>query len=230
MHSKKKPSGHYKGVSNYFNRGDRNKYVGIVLISISIILFFVGMGWMSYIIMCTVFPLGLAFMLLDSFNKFTDKDMDEYVDVEKKRFLEKIDEIKRTEKNKSIKTYILAESYIFNENEMIKQGRDGKVRTAKYSLNYIYLSDGHIFALNRDIDILNSRSQDKEMALSIDDICDVQVVSDVKTFEYNKRTYRARQSFLDLKCKNFNTSFAVQDSLTLDEFVTEMKKRIYGKD
>ena len=224
MDNGKKPSGHFKGVSNYFNKGDRSKYVGIGLISISIMLFFVGMGWISYIIMCTAFPIGLAILLIDSLNKFSDTDIDEFIVKEKQSSQDRINELFQAYDIKTENHYVVVEGYVFDKNALIKQGRDGAIRTTEYVVSHMILSRKHLIIFERRIDILNARTTDVEQKFNIDDISNIKVVSDRKTFEYKKRTYRVRHSFLIFKYKNEDVQFIVQDSYALDEFLAKIKQ------
>lgn len=224
MYNGKKTSGHFKGVSNYFNKGDRSKYVGIGLISISIILFFVGMGWISYIIMCTAFPIGLTILLIDSLNKFSDTDIDEFILKEKQSSQDRINELFQAYDIKTQGDNVVVEGYLFDKNALIKQGRDRAIRTAEYVVSHILLTDKHLIIFERRIDILNAHTIDTEQKFNIDDISNIKVVSDLKTFEYKKRTYRVRQSFLIFKYKNEDVQFIVQDSFALDEFLAKIKQ------
>ncbi len=224
MDSEKKASRHFKGVSNYFNKGDRSKYIGIALISISIILFFVGMGWISYIIMCTAFPIGLAILLIDSLNKFSDTDIDEFILKEKQSSQDRINELYQAYDIKEQGHNVVVEGYVFDKNALIKQGRDGVIRTTEYVVTHMLLSSKYLIIFENHIDILNAKTTDAQKKISVDDIRDINVLSDLKTFEYKKRTYRVRQSFLTFKHKGEDVQFIVQDSFALDEFLAKIKR------
>ena len=70
-----------KSNTNYFTRNDTLKIVGAAMAALSFLLYFVGWGWVAYILMCVFIPAGAVLFIVGSSGRASDKDIDEFIAV-----------------------------------------------------------------------------------------------------------------------------------------------------
>ena len=64
---------------HYFTKSDTPLYVGIGLVAVGVALFFLGYGYVSYVIASVCAPVGLLLALIGASRRVTDADIDNCV-------------------------------------------------------------------------------------------------------------------------------------------------------
>ena len=69
----------FKSNANYFQKGETLRWISIGLLVLTALLYFFGMGYISYIIMSVGIPLAALLFVLSTFGRSSEADIDAYV-------------------------------------------------------------------------------------------------------------------------------------------------------
>ena len=69
----------WKSNANYFQKSDALRWIGIGLLVLSGVSYFLGVGFVSYVFMCVGLPLGVIFYIVSTFGRSDEDDIDDYI-------------------------------------------------------------------------------------------------------------------------------------------------------
>ena len=217
-----------KSNANYFQKGETLRWISIGLLVLTAVLYFFGMGYISYIIMSIGLPLGAILFVISTFGRSSQADIDTYV----KRHTENVgyrtddpQELeKRILKNISVQT---AEGYDFGEGLMYKRDKNQQLRSSRYHKAVIYPFVTGLFICSRRLSLVSDEVEDAETEIPYADIVDIGTRQEEKSLTFGKNTFRAKETLLVIE-RTDGTSllFPIQDSVATDEFVEKLRRHV----
>ena len=218
----------YRQNANYFLRSETMKFVGIGLFALAIVLFFFGWGYLSYVAMSISFCAGLTLLLLSTFSRSSEADIDVYIEknmrgVEAKPQNEKVFSRRQL---KQIPVFA-SEGYEFSEGLMLKKGKDSSVRSSKYTKTVIYPLDTALLVCYRTVSLISDEVNDKSLEIPYSDITSFRTNHEEMRLSFGKGSFDIKKNTLVIESKiSSPISLPVQESTKIDELVEKINALI----
>lgn len=218
----------YKSNANYFTRGDILKIIGIGFMVLAGVMYFFGRGIVSYITMSIGLPLGAILLVINTFGRSTESDIDAYVKKHTEGIEHKTDNLakfeKRLLKNMPIQTI---EGYEYTDGLMYKKGKNGQVRSSKYSKAVIYPMDTGLCICYRKISVVSDEIENNDIEIPFDSITVFEMNREEKKFTIGKNPVKVKKTCLVIESADgASLSLPIQDSLMTEDYVKKMKSLI----
>lgn len=216
---------------NYFIKNDSLKFIGIAMVVIGFLLYYMGWGYLAYILMSLFIPAGAVLFIVGSSGRSSDEDIDEYIEVKFRDFDTNIDLDKdyapRIAKN-SEKT--LLSGYELREGLMFTKTKKGSVRSSEYVRSVIYMLNDGVYLLSGKISLVSDEArEDRVYELGFDDIAEVKISEEQKRFTFRKKLFSVKDLRLVIELRNGETvSVPIHDDLR-SEHTAEMINRAIEK-
>ena len=187
---------------NYFKKTDTLKYVGIFLMAICAIIFFVW-SWQAYYIWVIGIPVGLVLTFVGSAGRSSDGDIDECieracadieVDLESDRHYAK-------RMLEHVPPFTVGE-YEYDDGLMFKKAKNGKIRSSKYTRAMIYVLSDRLYISRRRIDLIADVTERDVFEIKYDTLSGIDVKREEKTVRFAKRSFFVKTCVLSMLAKN----------------------------
>ena len=218
----------FKENTNYFKKNDTLKFAGIVTVIVSVILYFFGWSYFSYIIACAGIPAGIVILILGTVGKSKEEDIVGYINKHTQDI--KID----IEDNKSIAKRVLknpapliAEGDVYKEGIMIKRRKDGKLRSSLYAKSVIYPLDNALYIVSKTISVVSDDAENFEVEIPYSSIKCFEAKEEKINIVFGKKYYNPKKYELSVEDSNGNSySMPIENSISTDNFVKKINEII----
>ena len=189
---------------NYFKKNDSLKFIGAAMAILGFLLYYVGWGWISYIIICTFIPAGAVLFIVGSSGRASEDDIDEFIKIKTRELdpnldLDK-DYSKRIMKHSEA---INAEGYEYRQGLMFKKPKSGTVRSSEYTASVIYTLTDAFHLTSRSFSLVS----DEEPVTSSREIS----FDSIKTVEFRDETKRLTFGGNSFSVKDTRLFFVMND-------------------
>ncbi len=217
-----------KSNANYFNKGEALKFIGIGLMVLAGIMYFFGWGYISYILMSIGLPLGAVLLVVSTFGRSTESDIDAYIKKHTEGVEHKTDDQKKFEKRLYKKIPIQTiEGYDYSEGLMYKKGKSGQVRSSKYCKAVIYPLETGLCICYRKISLVSDEIENNDMEIPYASITVFEMKSEDKNLTVGKNSIRVKETLLMIgNADGTALSLPIKDSIMTEEFVKKINALI----
>ncbi len=209
---------------NYFTKSDTPMYVGIGMLVVGVVLYFVTYSYVVYVLASVLAVVGLALALIGASGRVTDADMDaciakltEGMEVDlvenpkfAKRMLKQIPMIK-------------VQNYIFDDALAHKYGKSGMIRTEKLETALLYPLDTALYVVHRRFSLLADECDTDVYEIPYAEIEGIEIAEQQTKLTFGKNTRTVTYSTL---CLHGTTPLALptQNNADTDEFISRMRR------
>ena len=193
-----------KNNENYFLKKGTLKIVGAAMAALGFLLYFVGWGWISYIIICTFIPIGAALFIVGSSGRSSDEDIDEFISV-KMRELDPGLETDKKYSSRLVKNdgFFELEGYEFREGLMFQKTKSGSVRSSEFTKTLMYFLTDGVYLISRRISLITDEAgEDVILELPIGEIDRAEIGEEMKSFSFNGNLFRVKDMRLRILMKD----------------------------
>ncbi len=218
----------FKENTNYFKKSDTLKFAGVATAVISVILFFFGWSYFSYIISCLGAPAGIVMLILGTLGRAKEEDIVNYINKHTKEI--KIDLVenknlaKRVLKNPEP---LIAEGEVYREGVMIKRTKEGKMRSSLYAKSVIYPLDDALYIVSKTISLISDDIEEITVEIPYSAIECFETREEKMNIAFEKKTYNVKKYELFVEESNGKTySLPIENSISTDNFVKKVSELI----
>ena len=215
---------------NYFKKSDLLKYIGIGMIVIGGICFFLDfLRFWSYIIPMVFIPTGAVLFIIGSSARSNDNDIELCIE----RLTDGLDA--RLENNVKYKRRIfanthpmIAEGFEYKKGLMFKRAKkDNSLRTSEYTKAVIYVLTDGLHITMRTVSLISDDVINDVYEILYDDIIKLEIKKEQNDFTFNQKVFSAKMTTLLIECKdNFIISIPIHDDMKAIQFVEKTNKII----
>lgn len=218
----------FKSNANYFNKGEALKFIGIGLMVLAGIMYFFGWGYISYILMSIGLPLGAVLLVISTFGRSTESDIDAYIKKHTEGVEHKTDDQKKFEKRLHNKIPIQTfEGYDYSEGLMYKKGKNGQVRSSKYCKAVIYPLETGLCICYRKISLVSDEIENNDTEIPYTSITVFEMKSEDKNLTVGKNSIRVKETLLMIGNTDGTVlSLPIKDSIMIEEYVKKINALI----
>ncbi len=218
----------FKSNANYFSKGEVLRFIGIGLIVLAVIMYFFGWGYISYIIMSIGLPLGAVLLVVSTFGRSTESDIDNYIKKHTEGVEHKIEDQRKFDKRLSKKLQIQTfEGYDYSEGLMYKKGKNGVVRSSKYCKAVIYPLDTGLCICYRKLSLVSDEVENNDIEIPYASITLFEMKSEEKKLTVGKNYIRVKETLLVLESSDGTSlSLPIKDSIMTEEYVKKINMLI----
>lgn len=207
---------------NYFTKNDTLKFIGVAMVVLGFVLYYVGWGMLSWILICACIPVGAVLFIVGSSGRASDDDIEEFINVKSRELDPNLDLDKDYSKRIMKHTETLElEGYEYREDLMFAKTKKGSVRTSEFVRSVIYiLNDALHFTVRRISLISDEETADVKREIFFDDIERLEISEEQKRFVFRKKTFSVKDKRLVVVMKNGESmSIPVHDDLRSEQIV-----------
>lgn len=207
---------------NYFTKNDSLKFVGVAMVALGFLLYFVGWGWISYILMCVCIPLGAVLFIVGSSGRSGDDDIDEFIAVKLRELDPKL-ELDKDYAKRVMKHFdpIEIEGYEYRDDLMFAKTKNGSVRSSEFVKSIVYYLNDALHITSRRVSLISDgEGEDKVYELLYDDIDRLELSEENKRFIFNKKSFAVKDLRLRIVMKNGDpVELPIHDDLRSEQIV-----------
>ena len=209
---------------NYFTKSDTPMYVGIGMLIVGVVLYFVTYSYLVYIIASVLAAAGLILALIGASRRVTDTDIDSCV----ARLTEGM-EVDLVENPKFAKRMlkqlpvIKLQNYIYDDALAHKYGKSGMIRTEALESTLIYPLDTALYVIHRHISLLADESDTQIYEIPYAEIEGIEITDQPIKLTFGKNTRTLTASFLCIKGST-TLMLPMQNNADTDEFLSRIHR------
>jgi hypothetical protein len=218
-----------KNNENYFLKKGTLKYVGVAMAALGFLLYYVGWGWISYIVMCTCLPGGAVLFIVGSSGRAADEDIDEYIAVK----MRGISRERELEKNFSARlspldSFYELEGYELSEGLMFAKTKGGSVRSSVFTKTLVYILTDGLYLVGRSISLIDEeKCEDRAGELLFSDMERAEICEEMKSFNFRGNLFRVKDMRLKIVMKSGEEiSIPMHDDLRSELIVERINREI----
>ena len=209
---------------NYFTKSDTPMYVGIGMLIIGVVLYFVTYSYVVYVLASVLAVAGLVLGLIGAAGRVTDADMDACIAkltegmevdlVENPKFAKRM--LKQVPQTK-------VQNYIFDDALAHKYGKSGMIRTEKLETALLYPLDTALYVVHRRFSLLADQCDTQVYEIPYTEIEGVEIAEQQTKLTFGKNTRTVTYSTLCIKGAT-PLALPMQNNADTDEFVSRMRR------
>ena len=209
---------------NYFTKSDTPMYVGIGMLIVGVVLYFVTYNYVVYVIASVLAVVGLVLALIGASYRVTDADIDACI----ARLTEGM-EVDLVENPKFAKRMlkqvpmIRVQNYVFDDALAHKYGKSGAIRTEKLETALLYPLDTALYVVHRRFSLLADECETKIYEISYTEIESMENSEQQTKLTFGKNTRTVTYSTLCIKGAT-PLALPMQNNADTDEFVSRMHR------
>ena len=209
---------------NYFTKSDTPMYVGIGMLVVGVVLYFVTYSYVVYIIASVLAAAGLILALIGASVHVSDADLDHCV-VKLTEGME-VDLVENPKFAKRMRREVpvaKVQSYVFDDALAHKYGKSGTIRTEKLESTLLYPLDTALYVVHRRISLLSDECDTQIYELPYTEIEGIEIAEQQTTLTFGKNTRTVSYCTL---CIHGATPLALpmQSNADTDDFVSRMRR------
>ena len=223
-----KSANEFSKYKKYFTSDNRLKYVGGVIFTLGLLLFWCGRGYFAHIAMCIFLVAGLVVLLISSLGRAGESDIDAYIKL-------------RTEgmeyRPKNEKTFLRRQSnilksvddgiYELGDGVLVKRGNDGLIRSTRYTRHIIYPLDTGMVIVYRRVSLLSDEMTEGCFEIEYADVNSLTIETEKVRVSLNGGESSIPRAWLNVKWGADGVlRLPIKDSLSNDDFVARINRFI----
>lgn len=209
---------------HYFTKTDTPLFVGIGMLIVGVVLYFVTYSYLVYIIASVLAVAGLVLTLIGASGRVTDADIDSCV----ARLTEGM-EVDLVENPKFAKRMLRqipmlrVQNYVYDDALKHKYAKSGAIRSEKLESALLYALDDRLYVVHRRISLLADECETQIIELPYAEIEDIAVTEKQTKLTFGKNTRTVTASFLCIKTATL-LELPMQSNADTDEFILRVKR------
>lgn len=209
---------------HYFTKTDTPLYVGIGMVAAGVVLFFFGLGYVSYVLASVLAPVGIVLLLIGASRRVTDADIDSCV----AKLTEGM-EVDLVENPKFAKRMLRQipmlklQNYLYNDTLAHKYAKSGAIRTEKLESALIYSLDTELYIVHRRISLLSDECDTQIYRIPYAEIERIEITEKQTTLTFGKNTRTVTSCFLHVDTAT-PLELPMQSNADTDEFITRIRR------
>ena len=212
---------------NYFTKGDSLKFVGAAMVALAFLLYFVGWGWISWILICTFFPVGAVLFIVGSSGRSGDDDIDEYIAVKTRELDPNLDLNKDyAQRIMKYSEAVEIEGYEFRDGLMYTKTKKGVVRSSEFTKTVIYTLTDALHITSRTVPLTTDEERaDRVLELPYEDIVRAELSEEQRRFVFNKKSFSVKElRFCVVMANGETVSMPIHDDLRSEQLVENVNR------
>lgn len=212
---------------NYFTKTDTLLYVGIGLVAVGVILFFFGIGYLSYIIASVFAPVGIVLLLIGASQRVTDADIDTCITkLTEGMAVDTVENPKFAKRMQKQIPVLQIQSYMLKECRYYKATKSGAVRSEQFTSAMLYALDTELYIVCRRISLLEQEPETEIIHVPYSEIADFEILHQQQSVTLGKKTRTVNTTYLCILKENDRLQFPMQDNADVNEFILRTKRVI----
>ena len=215
----------------YFTKSDLLKNLGITMLAVGGIIFFVGRGVILYLTMVGLLPGGLIVFLLGTIGRSTDADINSLI-VQKTTDMEvDLQNNERVRKGmlKSIDK-LTTEGYEFHADSLIKKAKTAEIRSTEYCRAILYPLKDCIYMVRVHIDLLTEEEEREVLEIPYESISNISTATETVDVNAGKKIYAVKSSHLVIdRVGEEALMLPIRESAVIDQFVDHITRHMAGE-
>lgn len=211
---------------HYFTKTDTAMFVGIGLLVAGVLLFFLGYGYISYVLASVLAPVGIVLLLVGASKRVTDADIDACVG----RLTDgmAVDIVENPKFGKRMLKQIsplFIQAYVLEPDLYLKRAASGSIRSEKYTASIVYALEDELYIVTRTVSLLADESEQQVLEISYADISGLSVEHGEQMLTVGKKTQRVSVSHLCVKGET-ELMLPMQSTADVDDFIARTHRYI----
>lgn len=218
----------FKSNIKYFTTSEAFKFIGLGLILLSVVLYFLGSGWSfwSWLILSIGTPIGFILFLIST-GRSSDEEINTYIKLHTKEI--SIDDIafekgfKKRILDKQEAIYF--EGYDFDGNVMVTKAKNGRIVSSIYTKAIIFPLDTGINISYKTISIVSDDIQEGCIDINYADIKTFRMNDQRKQISFGKKTFSPRDIRLIIEYSDSQSiSLPMQDNMDTENLIKKINE------
>ena len=211
---------------HYFTKSDTPLYVGIGLVAVGVALFFLGYGYVSYVIASVCAPVGLVLALIGASRRVTDADIDNCVaKLTENMEVDLVENPKFAKRMLKHIPMLRVQNYVYDQALAHKYAKSGSIRSEKLECALIYALDTELYIVHRRVSLLKDECDTQVYEIPYTEIGCMEITEKQTSLSFGKNTRTVTSSFLHIAAKT-PFELPMQSNADLDEFLVRVKRVI----
>lgn len=209
---------------NYFTKSDTPLYVGIGMLIVGVVLYFVTYSYLVYIIASVLAAAGLILMLIGASGRVTDADIDTCIAA-----LSEDMEVDLVENPKFAKRMLgqipvlHLQSYLYKEGLRYRIAKSGSIRSELYQACIVYALDTGLYVVLRSIPLLGDPIDTQTIEIPYSEIQGVESMQGEFKLTIGKKSYTVTPTALCIRGAQ-PLEIPMQNTADVDEFITRISR------
>ncbi len=214
---------------HYFTKTDTALFVGIGLLVAGVLLFFLGYGYVSYVLASVFAPVGIVLLLVGASRRVTDADIDACVG--KLTDGMAVDIVENPKFGKRMLKQIsplFIQAYVLDEDLHLKRTASGSIRSEKYTASIVYALDQGLYIVTRTVSLLVDEAVEQVVEIPYEQIKGISVEHGELELPIGKKTQRVSVSHLHVQGET-ELMLPMQSTADVDDFISRVHRYVAGK-
>lgn len=209
---------------NYFTKSDTPLYVGIGMLIVGVILYFVTYSYLVYILASVLAVAGLVLMLIGASGRVTDADIDACIGTLTEGMA--VDVVENPKFAKRMLPQIPAlhlQSYLYGDSLRYKLTKSGAVRSELYEATILYALDSGLYIVRRRVCLLSDECEQQVVEIPYADITGLEVTESEKVITVGKKLHTITPAMLCIRAAQ-PMEIPMQNTADVDDFISRVAR------
>ena len=209
---------------NYFTKSDTPLYLGIGMLVVGVVLYFVTYNYVVYVIASILAAVGLVLALIGASRRVTDADIDTCIaKLTEGMEVDLVENPKFAKRMLKQVPMIKVQNYIYDDALMHKYAKSGTIRTEKLESTLIYALDTSLYVVHRRFALLSDECDTQVYEIPYTEIESIEIAEKQTKLTFGKNTRTVTSCFL---CINTSTplELPMQSNADTDDFIARMRR------
>ena len=227
MQTNNNKSKYEKLAHNYFLKNDTLKYVGAVVLIVSLACLAFRFGIIGILLTIIGTPTGIVLYIIGSNSKFSDADIDAQLESRLSGLNIDIDNERRFHlKLLKHQSDMVLEGYHFSDGVMLKKTKNSGIRTSRFTKTKLRILSDRLYIVSRNISLLDDETTDYTYELVYEGIKEVSVKRDEKRVIFNNETFFIKPCYLSIVTEEEELLFPMANAVTSDDIALNINRQI----
>ena len=215
----------------YFRKTENLKNIGITMLAIGGVIFFVGRGVVLYFNLVGVLPLGFVIFLMGTVGRSTDMEINSVIKIKTDGMEIDLQNNERVAKSliRAIEPLTVL-GYEYRDGLPIKKAKNNELRTPEYCQAILYPLADCLYVVRVRIDLLTEREQKDVLEIPYERITNLFLNTETVDVSMGKKIYAIKASHLTIETEDGEgLRFPMRESALIDNFVNDVMRHMDGK-
>ena len=209
---------------NYFTKSDTPMYVGIGMLIVGVVLYFVTYNYVVYVIASVLAVVGLVLALIGASYRVTDADIDACIArLTEGMEVDLVENPKFAKRMRKEVPMIRVQNYIFDDVLAHKYGKSGTIRTERLESALLYPLDTALYVVHRRFSLLADACNTEVYEIPYAEIESMEITEQQTKLTFGKNTRTITYSTLCIQGTE-PLALPMQSNADTDEFVSRMRR------
>lgn len=216
----------FKSNIKYYTTSEAFKFIGLGLILLSVVLYFVGSGWSfwSWLILSIGTPIGFILFLIST-GRSSDEEINTYIKLHTKEISADDISFEKGFKKRVLDRCepIYFEGYDFDGDVMVAKAKNGRIVSSIYTRAIIFPLDTGIHISYKTISIISDDVKEDSVDIDYSDIQSFKMDDQRKQIIFGKKTFTPRDIRLVINYSDDKTiTLPMQDNMDTENFIKKI--------